>query len=103
MTLADVLAAAADEAGITAAPSGEPDNGTTWAAGGRPFTTLDETGAIASFRLDAELAAAARRTPDTAASPLGPAWVVFSPREIDEHAADRATAWFAAAERRARG
>lgn len=101
MTLRDVLAAAADEAGITPAVSSEPDNGTTWAAGGRPFATLDVTGAIASFQLDAELAAAARRTPDTAASPLGPTWVVFSPREIDQHAIDRATAWFAAAFRRA--
>ena len=32
MTLRDVLAVAADEAGIAAAPSGEPDSGTIWAA-----------------------------------------------------------------------
>lgn len=101
MTLREVLDAVAAEAGTTAAPSGEPDNGTTWAAGGRPFATVDVTGAIASFQLDAELAAAARRTPDTAASPLGAAWVAFAPRAIDQQAADRATAWFLAAFRRA--
>ncbi len=101
MTLADVLAAAADEAGITAAPSGEPDNGTIWAAGGRPFATLDVTSAIASFRLDAELAGAALRTPDVKASFLGPEWVEFRPSAMDDHAADRAAAWFLAAFRRA--
>ena len=101
MTLRDVLDAAAAEAGITAAPSGEPDNGTIWAAGGRPFATLDVTGAIASFRLDTELAAAARRTPDVSASSSGPEWVEFRPSAWDEHAADRAAAWFLAAYRRA--
>ena len=101
MTLHDVLATAADEAGIAAAPSDEPDSGTIWAAGGRPFATLDVTGTIASFQLDAELAAAARRTPGVKASLLGPEWVEFTPGALDEHAIDRATAWFAAAERRA--
>ncbi|MEO5885256.1 MAG: hypothetical protein ABIQ58_07080 [Candidatus Limnocylindrales bacterium] len=49
------------------------------------------------------MADAARRTPDASASPGGPEWVTFTPGEIDGHAADRASAWFAAAERRAAG
>ena len=101
MTLRDVLAVAADEAGIAAAPSGEPDSGTIWTAGGPAFAALDQTGSTASFRLDAELAAAARRTPDVSASSSGPEWVEFRPSAWDDHVADRAAAWFLAAYRRA--
>ena len=101
MTLADVLAAAADEAEVVAEPDHGGGGGVAWVAGGRRFTTLDETGAIASFRLDAELAGAALRTPDVKASFLGPEWVEFRPSAMDDHAADRAAAWFLAAFRRA--
>ena len=99
MTLEEVLLEAAESAGIVAVtdPSGER----TWAVGPTTFATLDPTGSVAAFRLDPTLAAAARRTPDTAASDLGGAWVVFAPGLVDGHAADRAAAWFNAAARRA--
>lgn len=99
MTLRDVLDAAAAEAGATAQVGA--DGGRVWAAGGQLFAALDQTGTTASFRLDRELAAAARRTPDVSASSRGPEWVDFRPSAPDDHAADRAAAWFAAAFRRA--
>ncbi|MFP5342942.1 MAG: hypothetical protein ACLGIJ_08470 [Candidatus Limnocylindria bacterium] len=100
MTLREVLdaAAAADGAPVTAEGS---DGATTWAIEGVVFATLDRSGTTASFRLDPVLAGAARRTPDTGASFLGPEWVEFRPALVDDHAADRAEAWFAAALRRA--
>ena len=101
MTLHDVLAAAADEAGVKAEPATYESGGNVWGVDGRPFATLDVMGAIASFRLDAELAGAALRTPDVKASFLGPEWVEFRPSAMDDHAADRAAAWFLAAFRRA--
>jgi len=103
VTLADVLLAAAGQAGVAAEPAGDGAAGMIWAFGGQPFATLDATGSTASFRLDTDLAAAARRTPDTAASSRGAEWVAFTPRNLDGHAADRASAWFAAAGRRAVG
>ena len=98
MTLREVLDAAAAEAGATAEPGA--DGGVVWAAGGPAFAALDPSGCTASFRLDRELAAAARRTPDTAVSLRGPEWVEFTPGALDEHAIDRATAWLSAARRR---
>jgi hypothetical protein len=53
------------------------------------------------IRLGQEIAEAARRTPDTRPSARGDAWVVFSPKEWDEHAADRLEAWFRVAWRMA--
>ena len=103
MSLREILATAADaeEAGIDTGT--DTDGSTTWAIAGRPFATLDGAGTTASFRLDAVIADAARRTPDTSASPRGPEWVSFRPATLDGHAEDRARAWFAAAARRARG
>jgi hypothetical protein len=98
-TLRDVLLAAAAEAGVEGADA--PDGGVTWSREGRPYCVLEPGGESAAFRLDDVLAAAARRTPDTATSPLGAAWVEFRPATLDGHAIDRATAWFAAAVRRA--
>lgn len=66
---------------------------------GRPFARLEP--AAAAFRLDAVLVPAALRTPDTAASPLGPDWVAFAPAIVDGFAVDRASAWLEAAWRRA--
>lgn len=100
-SLEAILADAAAEAAI--APETGPAGDRSWAAGETVFATLDETGAVAAFRLDPVLAAAARRTPDTLASERGGEWVVFAPGVIDGHAADRAAAWFAAAARRATG
>ena len=52
-------------------------------------------------RLNPEVAEAARRTPATSASERGPEWVVFAPPAVDEHALDRAEAWFLSAWRAA--
>jgi len=82
------------------APGGGPAPGTTtWARDGVPFAVLGPTGI--EFQLDAAVAAAATRTPDTAPSPRGKAWVRFNPRVLDGHAVDRLQAWFALAYRRA--
>ena len=71
-----------------------------WSRRERPFATLSADGATASFALDAAVAAAATRTPDVAPSPRGPGWVDFTPADLDDHAIDRAGAWFASAHRR---
>lgn len=78
-----------------------PDGATEWARAGRVFATLDAGGSRAAFRLDPLLASAARRTPDTDTSARGPDWVEFDPAVLDDHAIDRAVAWFEAAARRA--
>ncbi len=97
LTLADVLAAAADDLAAITVDAG--DAGTTWSAGGRPFATL--TGEWAEFQLDPAVARAALRTPDAATSPRGPGWVAFAPTVLDDPAVDRAEAWFQSAYRRA--
>jgi hypothetical protein len=75
LTLADVLAAAAEElAGIAIAQEGGT---TTWSAVNRPFATL--TADRAEFRLDPLVARAALRTSDTGPSRRGPDWVEFAP------------------------
>jgi hypothetical protein len=97
LTLADVLAeAAAGLQGVTAGTSGQL---ATWAAGPSVFATLD--GGRAEFRLDPMVAAAALRTPDTSPSARGADWIVFAPPVLDDHAIDRAEAWFLSAHRRA--
>jgi hypothetical protein len=104
-TLRDLLEAAAvaadDDAPWPIIAETAADGSTTWSMEDVAFATLDATGTTASFRLDPVLAGAARRTPDTGASFLGPDWVEFRPTVLDGHAADRATAWFLAAIRRA--
>jgi hypothetical protein len=47
-----------------------------------------------SFRLRAEIVAAALRTPDTSPSARGPDWVALAPAAADVFALDRAVAWF---------
>lgn len=66
--------------------------GTEFVAGGHAFARL--TGQTAEFRLRPEIAAAAVRTGDTAASHLGREWVAFTPRTFDQYALDRAQSWF---------
>ena len=97
LTLADVLAAAADDLpDVTDAT----DGGTTiWCVGDRAFAVL--TDGLAEFLLDPLVARAALRTPDTSASLRGTAWVSFRPTTLDDGAVDRAEAWFLAAHRRA--
>jgi hypothetical protein len=101
VTLREVLDATADQLGVGAAA--EADGGTTWRVGDRPFAWLDASWSVARFRLDAVVAQAAARTPDTTLDPEGPDVVRFAPPVVDPHAADRASAWFAAAHRRAGG
>jgi hypothetical protein len=74
---------------------------TTWTCDERAFAVLGAFGI--EVRLDAAIAAAATRTPDTAPSPRGPEWVRFNPREMDGHAVDRLRAWLELAYRRAGG
>jgi hypothetical protein len=78
----------------------DPVGSTTWSRQDRPFATLSADGATASFALDGAVAAAAARTPDVAPSSRGAGWVDFTPAELDDHASDRAAAWFASAHRR---
>jgi hypothetical protein len=47
-----------------------------------------------SFKLRAEIVAAALRTPSTAHSARGPEWVTLTPAMTDSFTLDRATAWF---------
>ena len=97
LSLAEVLAAAAEElAGMSVEDAGA-DGLTTWSAGGRPFAIL--VGDRAEFRLDPLVARAALRTPDTTPSQRGPEWVSFSPEALDDQAVDRAEAWFLSAHR----
>jgi len=60
--------------------------------GGRPFAVTGRSSA--DFRLRAEVAEAARRTPDVAPAARGPEWVRFTPPTLDRFALDRARAWF---------
>lgn len=72
----------------------------SWARRGRAFAALSADGSVASFALDPAVATAAIRTPDTTGSPRGAGWVDFAPADLDDHAADRAEAWFESAYRR---
>ena len=97
LTLAELLAEAAEDlGGVTTDAEGAV---VTWAAGPSVFATLD--GDRAEFRLDPQVAAAALRTPDTSPSPRGTDWIAFAPPVLDDHAVDRAEAWFLSAQRRA--
>ena len=64
---------------------------TVFERSGRPFAATH--GEALEVRLDPAVAAAALRTPDTDESSRGPAWIRFSPPELDRIAIDRATAW----------
>jgi len=99
LTLRELLGdAAAELDGIEAVTAA--DGGVTWSRGGRPFAALDGGGDAAEFALDSAVAAAAARTPDVGTSARGAGWVRFHPRTLDDHAADRAKAWFESAHRR---
>jgi hypothetical protein len=49
---------------------------------------------VVELRLGPEIAEAAARTLDTRLSDRGDAWIIFAPREWDEHAQDRLAAWY---------
>jgi hypothetical protein len=79
----------------------QPDSFQGWSRAGRLFAVLSADGSASEFALDPAVAAAAARTPDVAPSERGAGWVRFSPTVLDDHAVDRAAAWFASAYRRA--
>lgn len=99
MTLGDVLDEAAAELELEGAAT--KDGATDYERSGVVFASVDSVGRVATFRLDRVIAAAALRTPGTRPSARGDMWVEFAPTEVDDHAIDRAQAWFAAAYRRA--
>jgi len=68
-------------------------DGSEYARDGRLFAVRPESNVV-ELRLGSEIADAARRTPDTSASSRGDDWITFSPKQWDEHAADRLAAWF---------
>ena len=72
-----------------------------YVAGGRVFAALD--GDRLEAALDAAVAKAALRTPDTSASSTGAGWIAFTPRVVDRYALDRAEAWVRFAHRHASG
>jgi hypothetical protein len=96
-TLAPTLAGlAADLADVRTLISG----GTmTWSRGETAFAILRAS--TVELRLDRAVAAAALKTPDTAASQRGPEWVGYAPQTLEGSDLDRLTAWFALAFRRA--
>lgn len=99
MTLRELLEAAATDLESIEAKR-DQDGGVTWARSGRPFAALTSGGEAAEFALDPAVAAAAARTPDVDPSPRGAGWVRFNPATLDDHARDRAKAWFESAHRR---
>jgi hypothetical protein len=84
-----------------AEPSLGPDGSIIWSRAGHAFATVTADGSSAEFALDPLVADAATRTPDVSPSSRGTGWVTFSPTDLDDHAADRAVAWLASANRRA--
>jgi hypothetical protein len=101
LTLRQLLDAVAGELeDIEAAVA--PDGDVTWSRGGRPFAAVDRAGGFAEFALDPAVAAAAARTSDVGPSIRGAGWVRFGPAAFDDHARDRARAWFESAHRRLR-
>jgi hypothetical protein len=99
VTLRDLLSDAAGALADVETGTG-PGGELTWSRAGRPFALLIGDGSAAEFALDSAVAAAAARTPDVVPSPRGPGWVRFWPAVLDDHAADRAEAWFTSAHRR---
>jgi hypothetical protein len=97
MTLGDLLADLLDETPDVAMLAGRE-----YARGSVAFAQRTGENVI-ELRLGAEIADAARRTPDTSASTRGDDWVRFAPSEWDEHACDRLRAWFLVAWRLAEG
>jgi sugar (pentulose or hexulose) kinase len=100
VTLSEALSAVAEELADVSG-SAQSAGGVLWDRSGRAFAASSADGQSAEFRLDPAVADAALRTPDTTRSRRGPDWVRFSPVALDDHALDRAEAWFGSAWRRA--
>jgi hypothetical protein len=94
--LAQLAVAAASSGPLTVVVVGGE---TEYRLAGRPFAVTG--GGSADFRLRADVAEAARHTPEVAAAARGPEWVRFAPATLDRFARDRATAWFEFARRHA--
>lgn len=88
-TLGDLIADELD--GLAEVERTAAAGATTYARAGRPFAHASAT--ELDVRLDALLAPAALRTPDTTPSDRGAGWVHFAPRSLDRFAADRAASW----------
>jgi hypothetical protein len=106
VTLLELLTAAGEalvDVSVTsdAAVTADAAGGFFWDRTGRRFATASADGQVAEFRLDPAVAAAALRTPDTKPSRRGQDWISFKPEGLDDHALDRAEAWFGSAWRRA--
>ena len=71
------------------------------AVGGRVFAVVGAD--LLEVALDAPVATAALKTPDTRPSPRGAGWIAFTPATTDRFALDRAEAWVRLAYRRAGG
>jgi hypothetical protein len=95
-SLRDLFDELADKAGAETAGSA---GGCDYLRDGRAFAAID--GDAAEVRLDPEIADAVLRTPSTATSSRGAGWVRFAPPEFNQHARDRAEAWFLSAWRAA--
>jgi hypothetical protein len=74
---------------------------TEYSRGGTVFAVVRAN--EAELRLLSDIGDAARRTPDTHESERGEDWVHFNPPALDQHAIDRAEAWFLIAYRAASG
>ena len=96
-SLGDILADLLDEIGEV-----EVSASREYAHDGIPFAWRPEE-EVLEVRLGVDIAEAALRTPDTHVSERGDAWVRFSPPEWNEHARDRAEAWFRVAWRLTEG
>ncbi len=96
-SLGDILADLLDEIGEV-----EVSASREYAHDGIPFAWRPEE-EVLEVRLGVDIAEAALRTPDTHVSERGDAWVRFSPPEWNEHARDRAQAWFRVAWRLTEG
>ncbi len=79
---------------------GQPPAELEYARDGVVFATRPSADVI-ELRLGAEIAEAARRTPNVQPSARGDEWVHFAPAAWDAHAADRLEAWFRVAWRAA--
>ncbi len=84
-----LVAGAAAKLGIEAAPTGD-----VTAYSVDQALVVSVAGGTADFRLRADVAAAAARTPEASASPRGAEWVAFSPTTFDRFTRDRIEAWF---------
>jgi len=96
--LAGLVAEAATALGIEPV---DGDGGMAYRVAGAIVVVVEE--GEAEFRLGAEIAAAAARTPHASPSPRGPEWVAFSPATLDRFTRDRVAAWFGFAVREAGG